>query len=173
MIRQTISMDHSLSQIEALLKINSNCPSIEEQVKLSRHAIETEIYETIPEGTSIYSLTGHNKVDDFLGSCIECLKNFALLVCIESYDLNFGQSLKSLNYLGAPAIEIMNSFRILAKQSLQSQKVQFMDDIIKAFSSVKPCELRRLVCVIAVLDNLGISDGVAILAEHIVLGGRA
>ena len=172
MIRNMLSLEHSISMFEQILRINPNCSSIADQVVTSRHAIETEIYETIPEGKSIYALQGNDKVDEFLASCVECLKNFSLIVCLESYDLNFSQTLKSLNYLGASSVEILNTFRILAKQDLQVRRSSFMTDIIQAFSTVKTGELRRIVCILAVLENIGMMDGVAILAEHIVLGGK-
>lgn len=172
MIRNMLSLEYTLNMFEEVLHINPTCPDIGQQVVISRHAIESDIYETIPEGKSIYALEGHDKVDDFLGSCVECLKNFALLVCLESFDLKFSQTLKSLNYIGASSIELLNTFRVLAKQDLQHNRYTFMKDIIQAFSSIKTGEVRRIVCIIAVLENIGMLDGVAVLAEHIVLGGH-
>lgn len=172
MIRDMLSIEHTLSMFEQVLHINPTCADIAQQVVISRHAIESDIFEQIPEGKTIYSLEGHDKVDDFLGSCVECLKTFSLLVCLESFDLKFSQTLKSLNYIGASSIELLNTFRILAKQDLQHNRFAFMNDIIQAFSAIKTGEVRRVICIIAVLENIGMLDGVAILAEHIVLGGH-
>jgi len=172
MIRDKINIEYTLRQFESILKINTSVADLREQVKLSRKLIEESIYEVIPEGKTIYDLEGHDKADAFLGSLTECIKNFSLIVCIEAYDLNFSQTLKSVNYLGGSELQLTNSFKVLSKKDLQTKRTTFFEDILKAFSLIKTCELRRIVCIIAVLENIGMLDAAAVLAHHIVLGSH-
>lgn len=170
MLRDKVNMEYTLRQFEALLKINVNAADIKEQALLSKKFVEESIYEEIPLGKTIYSLEGHEKTDTFLGSVTECIKNFSLIICIEAYDLHFGQTLKTINYLGVTELELVNSFKVLSKCDLQQRRTSFFDDLLKAFSIIKVCELRRIVCILAVLEEIGMLDAAAILAHHIVMG---
>lgn len=171
-LRDKVNLDYTLRQFEAVLKVNPNVTNLNEQVILSRRAIEENIYESIPDGKTIYDLEGHEKTDMFLGSITECLKNFSLVVTLEAYDLNFGQTLKSLNYLGSSELSITNSFKILSKRELQSERVHFFSDLLKGFSAAGIGELRRIVCIMGIFENIGMMDAVAILAHHVVLGSH-
>lgn len=170
MIRDKIDLNYTLKQMESILKINVNVKDIKDQVRLSRKFIEERIYESIPEDKTIYDLEGHDKVDAFLGSLIDCLKNFSLILCIEAYDLSFGETLKTINFLGSNELHLTNSFKVLSKRDLQKNRNVFFDDLLKAFSMTKTCTLRRIVCIMAVFEDIGMMDAVAILAHHIVIG---
>lgn len=172
MIRDMVNLSHTLSMFENVLKINPNCQNIQDQVVISRKAIENEIYMNIPEGKTIYDISG-DRVDDFLGSVTECLKHFTLLTVLESWDLQFGQTLKAINYIGEGRMEVVNSFRLLVRKDLQYKRSQFFEELINAFSSIQSGELRRIVCIMAVFENIGMLDAMAIMAAHIVLGGRS
>lgn len=168
-IRETLNIDYILKQFENLFSIDPNTPDLKQQVMLSRSVIEQRIKTSIPEN-GIYFLKGYDQVDILLGALADCLKNMALLVNIESYDSVFGQTLKDVNYLGTTETKLINSFKILSKKDLQVRRVEFFSDLLTAFSAIKVCTLRRIMCIIGVLENIGVLDGVAILANHIVIG---
>lgn len=170
MLRDNVSLEYTLRQFESILKINPSTENIKEQIQLSKKAIEEKIYEVIPSEKSIYDLEGHEQTDIFLGSLMECLKNFSLIVTLEAYDLKFGQTLKSLNYLGSSELGLTNSFKILSKKDLQMEKIHFFDDLLKGFSATNVGELKRIICIMGVLENIGMMDAVGILAHHVVLG---
>ncbi|MBR1735594.1 MAG: hypothetical protein IJ736_01075 [Firmicutes bacterium] len=74
--------------------------------------------------------------------------------------------------MGGSELQLTNSFKVLSKKDLQPRRASFFEDILKAFSLIKTCELRRIVCIMAVLENIGMLDAVAVMAHHIVLGSH-
>lgn len=169
LIRDTLNIDYILRQFENLFNIDPNTPDLKQQIITSRAVLEQRIKIAIPED-GIYFLRGYDQVDILLGALTDCLKNIALLVNIESYDSVFGQTLKDINYLGTTETKLINSFKILSKKDLQVRRIEFFNELLTAFSAIKVCSLRRMVCIIGVLENIGVLDGVAILANHIVIG---
>jgi hypothetical protein len=169
MIRDFISVDYILQQFETLLHINPGNNDIAEQVNVSRLSIESQLRISLEDKT-IYDMNGRDGVDMFLSNVTECLKNLALYTLICSYDQKYSQTIKDVNYLGSEPTNLINCLKILQFAQLQHRRTEFFADLIQSASSIQTCTVRRLICVLAVLENIGHLDGVSIISAYLVLG---
>jgi hypothetical protein len=169
MIRDFISIDYILQQLETLLHINPGNNDIAEQVKISRLNIESQLRISLEDKT-IYEMSGRDGVDMFLSNVTECLKNLSLYTLICSYDQKYSQTIKDVNYLGSEPTNLINCLKILQFAQLQHRRTEFLAELIQSVSSIQVCVVRRLFCVLAVMENIGHLDGVSIIACYLVLG---
>ena len=170
MIRDLISIEYILQQFETLLYINPGNDNIAEQIKVSRLNVENQLRISLEDKT-IYDMAGRDGVDMFLSNITECLKNLSLHTLICSYDQKYSQTIKDINYLGSEPTSLINCLKMLQFAQLQYRRTEFFADLIQAASSIQTCQVRRLICVLAVLENIGHLDGVSIIAGYLVLGG--
>ena len=169
MIREILNLDFILQRIEKLLHIVPTCESLTEQLTVTRSLLQNEWQTPIPP-TGIPGLAGYDSVETFLAHLNDSLREMALLVNIETFDGICGQTLKDVNYLGGQENKLVNSFKILTKKDLVHRKIEFIEDLLKSFSALQVCELRRIVCIIGVLSDLNLPEAASIFANHIVLG---
>ena len=170
MIRDLVSIEYILQQFETLLQINPGNNDIAEQVKISRLSVESQLRISL-EGKSIYDMGGRDGVDMFLSNITECLKNLSLYTMICSYDQKYPQTIKDVNYLGSEPTNLLICLKILQFSPLQYRRTEFLADLIQSASSIQTCQVRRLICIMAVLENIGHLDGVSIISGYLVLGG--
>lgn len=170
MIRDLVSIEYILQQFETLLQINPGSNDIAEQIKISRFNVESQLRISL-EGKTIYDMGGRDGVDMFLSNITECLKNLSLYTMICSYDKKYSQTIKDVNYLGSDEINLLNCLKILQYGPLQHRRTEFLANLIQSASSIQACQVRRLICILAVLENIGHLEGVSIIAGYLVLGG--
>lgn len=173
MFRNDIHIEFTVRNLEHLLHINPNCESIKEQIMQSKTTLVQEL--GIPEipKDGIFVSRGTDKVDTFLSGILVCLKELSFIVSLETFDCKFNDTLKTVNYLGVDEISLINAFKILSKERLIQRKVEFIEELYKLFTPLSPNILRRLVCIIGVFDELQIYEGIAIIADHFILGALA
>lgn len=170
MLDDNISLNGILVSIEGVLRIE--------------HTEEARVNNTIDDaldrlennfGTKfdkdIYPIQSENQlsaenVNLFLRDLTTCLQNLSLFIQLKFFHKNIGITLADVNYLGYSKKQIQTSLKYLQDEALYKQH---HDDIIpplfNTLNNINMCSIKRLFIIMLMFDRLGITEGVAIVAQ--------
>lgn len=174
MVRDTLILQNILTGFEEALHIDFKTQDVKQLKEETRESLEVSIREHIEE--SIYKLHIQTKyLNDSVSSLIDqietCMKDMALLLSISMFDHKFGQTLKDVSYCGFAKDELMIILKHLMDEKLQDNRGSFMKALTESLNSVNIGEVKRLFIIMLILEDLGVVEGVALIAQYLYMGG--
>lgn len=124
----------------------------------------------------IYSLQAENslvsqQLDVLLQSLTECMKTMALYTSLGIFRHNIALSLGDSNYLGFARERLIIILKYFQDIDLYPNRVQAVASIKEALNTIPINHVKRLFMILLMLERLGVSEGAAIVAQLLRMGG--
>jgi hypothetical protein len=173
LIGNTVSLPDTLLGLEGLLFIDTKL-NIDEQVRQSIAEIEAGLGVKL-DGHSIGEVRDSDpmsvsRIDGFMAQLSECLKNITLLSSMALFHNKLSVSMKDAAYLGFNAQHLQNCFKYLINERVYENRSQFLPQVLSVANKLETGYIRRLLVLVAVLDALGIKEGVCVLCQYLYIG---
>lgn len=173
MLRNKLSLTDILIGFESALKIDYRDKDLEEQVVNAIYRLE-DAYGIKFSG-DLYEDQLNNQqlgdtIDLLLSQVLDKMRSLALMMSLSLFDKRYGESLRSCNYLGFHDEELRQVLTYLQDEVLYEKRKYFFGQLIKAAAGIEISDTKRLLVTMAVLERLGIKEGVALIAQYLYLG---
>lgn len=176
MFDNTIAFNKILVSLESTLKIEASGDMLtEEIVKASIDRLENQ-YNTDFD-RDVFSLQDESqlqatRLDQLLRDVHQCLGELAFYTQLKLFHKNLGLSLADVNYLGYERNQLLTALKYLQDDDLYKQYHEaVIEPLTNTLNNTPMCTVKRLFIVLIVLHKLGISEGVATVAQLLYLGG--
>lgn len=175
MIIDNMAIVNLCTSFEGVLHLEySESTKTEECLNAAIKALENDYNITIDK--DIYTLQAENslvskQIDMLLQSITECMKSTALFILLGTFHHSVSLSLSSANYLGLSRDRLLTALKYLQDKDTYTKRSQSIGMISDALNTVPVCHTKRFFMILLMLEKLGISEGVSIIAQLLYLGG--
>lgn len=174
MISDMISLPSILINFEQVLKIEYNEMSTEKIIRSAKAKLENTF--SVRFDKSVYDLQAENRLvadtlNMFLEQVVDALRNLSLYIDTCMFNGNVPINLADVNYLGFADAPLRTSLRYLQSTKTYVQRDAIITPLRSAVSNIEPCDIKRLFLIMFMLDELGIYEGAAVVAQLLYLGG--
>lgn len=175
MIADSLSLTHICTSFEGVLHLEfGETTRTSECLDNAVKALENDYNITIDK--DIYSLQTENslvsqQLDILLQSITECMKTATLYTALGMFHHNVSLSLAEANYLGFARDSLLAALKYFQDKDMYPKRKQYVETIGDALNNVAICYTKRLFVIMLMLERLGVSEGVAIIAQLLFLGG--
>lgn len=170
------SLNNVLVGLEGVLKIEYTAESrVTDVIQKAIDRLENTYGTTFDK--DVYSLQRENQltadnINLFLRDIRTCLEQLSFFVELKLYHKNFGITLADVNYLGYAKKQLLTALRYLQDANLaKSHHDEVITPLYNTLDNISMCATKRLFVQMLMLDRLGISEGVAIVAQLLYMGG--
>lgn len=174
MIKDSLDLNTIVLGLENALKIEYKEKDIEKIKQLSKQRIEaaygTRIVGSIYETQISNRLIGDN-LSTLMANVVEGLKQLALLFTVSLFDRNVGMTIADVNYLGYAKDNMLSALKFLQDEVLYESRDNFFPQITSSINHIEMSVIKRLLTVMVVMEDLGIKEGVSLIAQYLYLGG--
>ena len=84
---------------------------------------------------------------------------------------NIGISLADVNYVGFAKATLLQSLKYLQDIDCYQKREAIIRPLTTALTNVEMCTIKRLFTILLVLERIGVSEGVCVIAQYLYLGG--
>lgn len=171
MIRNTIALSDVLTALENQLRIEHTQSDIGEVRLQTRQRIEASFGIQINSRiTEMQNGLTNDSISSFLAQITESLKTLSLLLSVSLFDKKYAETLADVNYLGFSKQSLMTSLKYLQDEKMYARRQDFFPDLVRSIGKIDMSRIKRLLIVMVVLEDLGIDEGVAIIAMYLYSG---
>lgn len=175
MIKDTFSLKEILVSFEGTLRIEYSEELSTRQIIEQAMARMENTYEIFIK-SDLFSMQAENdlvadKVNMLLRDIVECMKQMTLYTSLCLFNKSVGISLADVNYLGNDKAVLRTVLRYFQDASESSKWASALESITATLDSVPICTVKRLFVILLVLNELGIYEGVSVVAQYLYLGG--
>ncbi|MCM1215087.1 MAG: hypothetical protein NC548_11270 [Lachnospiraceae bacterium] len=171
-----VSLSNILVSMEGVLKIEyTEDGRVEDTIQKAIERLENTYGTTF--NTDVYTLQRENQltadnINLFLRDIRVVLEQLSFFIGLKFFHKNFAITLSDVNYLGYAKSQLLTALQYLQDDKLA---VAHHDEIIKplynTLNNISICATKRLFVNMLMLDRLGISEGVSVVAQLLYLGG--
>lgn len=174
MISDMLSLTSILINFEQVLKIEYSEMSTEKIIRSAKAKLENSF--SVRFDKTVYELQAENRLvadtlNMFLDQVIDALRNMSLYIDECMFNSNVPINLADVNYLGFADEPLRTSLRYLQSSRTYVQRDAIIPPLRAAVSNIEPCDIKRLFVIMFMLDELGIYEGAAVVAQLLYLGG--
>ena len=174
MLIDNLSIDSILLTFENNLKIEYRERETYKVIDNSVAALENAF--KVKMDKDIYSLQTENQLigDNMsllLAQIVECCKSMSFYTSLCMFNRSIGISLADVNYFGFAKTTLLQSLKYLQDKDCYTKRDAIIKPLTSALTNVEMCVVKRLVTIMLVLERIGVSEGVAIIAQYLYLGG--
>lgn len=172
-----VPLHETLIGFESVLHITVENTDVEEQIRQAKSTIANQ-FQLDLSGKGVMEAKLFNpstamKVEGFLASIGESMKRIALLLTYNVATGKYGVTLREVGYLGFDKKSLANCLKYLIHEQLYGERKNFLPGLIMATSKLEVDQMRRLLVVMFVLEELGLFDGVSVIAQFLYMGVNA
>lgn len=173
MIREHLSLNDILIGFENSLKIEYKEKDIDKIRVTTKQRLESTFQVMIV--SSIYETQASNRVvgdnlSILMSQLTENMKSLALLLSISMFDKRFGETLKNVNYLGFAKSELLTCLKYLQDEVLYDKRSSFFSTLVRGAGLIEMCSIKRLLVIMVILEDLGVKEGVSLIAQYLYTG---
>ena len=96
----------------------------------------------------------------------------SLYLQLKLFHKNMGITLADVNYLGYAKKNLLTSLKYLQDETqYKKHREAIVSSLSNTLNNISMCSVKRMFICLLVMDRLGISEGVAIMAELLYIGG--
>ena len=174
MLRDSISIDGILLSFENILKIEYKERETYRIIDNAVSALENAYKVTMDK--DIYALQVENQLlgDNLsllLKSITDCCRQMSFYTALCMFHRNIGISLADVNYVGFAKATLLQSLKYLQDIDCYQKREAIIRPLTTALTNVEMCTIKRLFTILLVLERIGISEGVCVIAQYLYLGG--
>lgn len=175
MILDTLSLTQAITSIESVLKIEYAKDSKLKEITTDAVRRLEDTYG-LSINKDIYTLQAENKLmtdvfDRFILEITECVKQFSMYVCLQTYNHSLTFTLSDVNYLGYERNQLMSMLKYLLDKELYPRRTEVVESMKMAIDNIPLNVVKRLFVAMLLLEQLGIVEGVAVIAQLLYMGG--
>lgn len=176
MLDTNISINSILISMESTLKIEAD-PDLKVSEVLDASIKRLENMYACTFDRDIYTLQGENQlIADNLSLLLkdvqQCLAQLSLFISLKLFHKNLGLSLADINYIGYSREQLLTALRYLQDETqYKKYGAEIVSPLHNSLNNVSMCAIKRLFIVLLMFDRLGLTEGVAIVAQLLYLGG--
>lgn len=177
MIADNLSLMHICTSFEGVLHLEfGESTRTSECIDNAIKALENDYNIKIDK--DIYALQAENRLvsqqlDLLLESITDCMKTATLFTALGMFHHTVSLSLAEANYLGFARDSLLAALKYFMDKDLYAKRKRYVDTISDALNTVAVCYTKRLFMIMMMLERLGVSEGVAVIAQLLYLGGIA
>jgi hypothetical protein len=175
LIRESLNLADILIGLENALKIEYKEKDVERIKSAARQRLEAafqvRIVGSIYETQASNRLVGDN-LSILLASVMEGMKSLALLLSVTMFDRKLGMTVRDINYIGFAKENLQAALKFLQDEVLYETRDSFFPQIVQATGHVEMSTIKRLLVIMIVMEDLGIKEGVGLIAQYLYLGGQ-
>lgn len=174
MISDMMPLSSILINFEQVLKIEYNEMSADRIIRSAKSKLENTF--SVRFDKNIYELQAENRLvadtlNMFLEQVVDALRTMSLFTCNCMFNSNVPINLADVNYLGFSEAPLRTSLRYLQSAKTYVQREAIITPLRSAVGNIEPCDIKRLFIIMFMLDELGIYEGAAVVAQLLYLGG--
>lgn len=176
MFDSDVSLNNLLVSMEGVLKIEYTAESrVSDVIQKAIDRLENSYGTTFDK--DVYSLQRENQltadnINLFLRDIRTCLEQLSFYVELKLFHKNLGISLADVNYLGYAKKQLLTALRYLQDENLaKAHHDEVITPLYDTLDNISMCSTKRLFVQLLMLDKLGVTEGVAVLAQLLYLGG--
>lgn len=171
MIRDTIVLPDILTALENQLRIEHTEQDIGQLRLQTRQRIEASFGIQISTRiTEVSNGLVNDSITSFLAQLTESLKSLSLLMAISLYDKKYSETLADVNYLGFSKQSLLTSLKYLQDEKMYARRQDFFPDLVRSIGKIDYSRIKRLLIIMVILEDLGVEEGVAIIAMYLYSG---
>jgi hypothetical protein len=171
-VRALLTAESVLIGLESTLYIEHNEREVLRIVDQAVRQLENQFGVVIDKPVPLIVKEAYVKMpalEVFLQQVIEQLKAVALLLSITIFDRQYTFHLRDYNYLGFDESQCLAVLKHLQDSVLYENRDSFYEVFIKSVDRLNVCEVKRWLIAMAVLERLGIAEGVSVVAQYLYL----
>jgi hypothetical protein len=130
------------------------------QVKLDKPVYEVQVQNAFVS----------ESLDVFLDQIVECMKSIAAYTCVVMFTRINPIALADVNYLGNDPKLLRAQLKCLQDKKLYEQRSTIVPALRNAVSNVDMSPVKRLLVIMLMLEELGLPEAVAVIAQYLYLG---
>lgn len=174
MLIDSISIDSILLSFEQILKIEYKERETYRIIDNAVSSLETSYHVSMDK--DIYSLQTESQLlgDNLsllLQSITDCCRQMAMYTTLCMFHRSVGISLADVNYFGIAKATLLESLKYLQDIDCYQKREAIIKPLTVALSNVEMCVVKRLTTIMLVLERIGVSEGVCVIAQYLYLGG--
>lgn len=176
MFDHTASLNSIMHGMEGVLKLEYiGEAKVSETIEAALSRLEDA--HGFPFDKDVYTLQSesqlcNDEISRFLNDVRNCLEQTSFYINLKIFHKNHTLTLADVNYLGHSKKQLLTALKYL--YDVDEQKLH-RDDVIKplynVLNNINMCSVKRLFIIMLMLDRLGITEGVAVYAQLLYLGG--
>lgn len=176
MLDNNMSLNSILVSIEGTLKIEHTEDTKVDDVLLAAKQRLENAYGTVFD-KDVFSLQSENQlvaddIDILLKNVSQCLSQLALYIDLKLYHKNLAITLADVNYLGYSKEQLLTALKYMQDvDEYKKHHEEVTKPLHNTLNAIPMCTVKRLFVVMLMLDNLGITEGVSIVAQLLYIGG--
>lgn len=176
MFDNDISLNSILVSIEGTLKIEHTEEAKVDDVLLAAKQRLENTYSTVFD-KDVFTLQSESQltsdnINILLKNVSQCLAQLSLFIELKLYHKNLGIALADVNYLGYSKEKLLVALRYLQDiDEYYKHHEVIIQPLHNTLNNISMCTIKRLFIILLMFDDLGIIEGVAIVANLLYIGG--
>ena len=176
MLNNDISLNNILVSFESTLKIEYAAEStVRETLDDAKARLENVYQVTLDK--SVFDIINESQlsadnVSLLMRDVKQCLADLSLFMNLKLYHKDFDMFLADVNYLGYDKGKLMNVLKYCQDKKLFKQhRENIISPLNNTLNNISMCTIKRLFIILLMFNELGIDEGVSIIAQLLYLGG--
>lgn len=170
------SLQNTVNSLEGVLQIEyEDSMRVADTLQKAIERLENRYGTTFDK--DVYTLQQENQltadnINLLLRDIRVCLEQMSFFIQLKLFHKNFTLTLADVNYLGYAKSQLITALRYLQDKTLATQHhEEVITPLCSTLDNIHICMVKRLFVDMLMLDRLGVSEGVSILAQLLYLGG--
>jgi len=176
MFDNTISFNNILTSLESTLSIEmSSDMTVAETLDAATKRLENTYACTFDK--DVYALQSESQliadnINLLLKDVQQCLAMLSFYTNLKLYHMNMGITLSDVNYLGYSKEQLLTALRYLMYENeYKKHSAEIITPLFNTLNNIPMCSVKRMFIILLMLNKLGITEGVSIMAQLLYLGG--
>lgn len=172
MLSDMIDLNTIIISFENILQVDQESESVDEIVKNTHERLENKLACKIDK--SLYELQVENKlVTDTIALLLSQIQlatqqlAFYKDCCI--YTGKRAEILADVSYLGFAQKDLENALKYLQHNVTYKKRESFFNALKDATTNMQICQIKRLLIIMYILEDLGIEESVAVIAMYLYM----
>lgn len=176
MFDDTISFNNILTSLESTLSIEMlGDMTVSEIIDAAVQRLENTYAFTLDR--DVYTLQSESqltadKIDMLLKDVQQCLAMLSFYTNLKIFHTNMAITLSDVNYLGYAKEQLLTALKYLMYENeYRKHSTEIITPLYNTLNNIPMCSVKRMFIILLMLARLGISEGVAIMAQLLYVGG--
>lgn len=176
MFDDTISFNNILTSLESTLSIEMlGDMTVSEIIDAAVQRLENTYAFTLDR--DVYTLQSESqltadKIDALLKDVQQCLAMLSFYTNLKIFHTNMVITLSDVNYLGYAKEQLLTALKYLMYENeYRKHSTEIITPLYNTLNNIPMCSVKRMFIILLMLARLGISEGVAIMAQLLYVGG--
>lgn len=174
MLSNMVDLSTAVLAFETVLKIEYDEPDTKKVIQNAIRKLETA-YGMRIEGKTLYDLQSENinladNIQNLLQQILECTKTTSFLFQNGMYHHSIPITLSSVKYLGLGKVALQTILRYFQNENEYYLSRNTVPQLVLGLDGVDMCTVKKMFIILLVLDQLGVTESVSVLAQYLYYG---